>query len=63
MRIFTVSLLTLKFMFSFSVIIFHPVLPLTDFLMMNVTHSPLTGDPATGAWKKVKCEIHLTLRN
>ena len=38
-----VSLLTLRFMFSFSVMILHPLLPVSDFLIRKVTHSPRIG--------------------
>ena len=38
-----VSLLTLRFMFSFSVMILHPLLPVSDFRIRKVTHSPRIG--------------------
>ena len=50
-RFSMVSLLTLKFMFSFSVMIFQPILPVTDFRITNVTHSPLTGSELWGFCK------------
>ena len=45
-----VSLLSLRFMSSLSVMIFQPIRPVRDFRMTNVTHSPLTGSPLPGLW-------------
>ena len=59
-RFSMVSLLTLKFMFSFSVMIFQPILPVTDFRITNVTHSPLTGSELWGFCKIQKsCQAFL----